>query len=453
MAVINREQIAELCTRTIQRYGIVGAAVGICYEDEVYTEGFGFNHHQYRIPVSPDTLFMVCSIAKTCTAALIMQLVEANKISLDNKVCQYLPDLCLQDMDVAQAVTIRHLLNHTGAWFGDVLHGDDRSWDKNAFQAYASKMEVCTQLAPIGQYSYNNLGYILLGAILEKVYQKTFEEVIQQELFDKLAMRETALHPYTIQTFLSAVGHTEDVEGNYKVNAVHNGRALLSIGSVFSSVRDMLRYCQAYLNQGAFNNARILEAGTVEQMLKPSAYLTEKLAWGLGWGIELGYKYPILFHTGSSPHGFSTLLVMLPEKHFALAVLTNSSSGFRLRDLLKKTLLRDLFDIDISDPTNIPQAPAQVQEYLGTYAFGVFHLTLELIAGCLTIVVHWLRPGENGQENRILILEPRAVDCIGSDRFKVRDPNMAFPHIDFIRDADGQITGLISSLRYHNRLR
>src|SRR5436853_4346191 len=106
-----------------------GVAVGLLHDGKEHVAGFGVTSLENPLAVTPDTLFQIGSITKTFTGTAAMQLVEDGKLDLDRPVREYVPDLRLADEDVAAAVTMRHLLTHTGGWEGDFIDdlgaGDD----------------------------------------------------------------------------------------------------------------------------------------------------------------------------------------------------------------------------------------------------------------------------------------------------------------------------------------
>jgi CubicO group peptidase (beta-lactamase class C family) len=103
----------------MQRFHVPGAAVGVMREGSEEIRTFGVTSIDNPLPIEPDTLFQIGSITKTITATAIMRLVDQGELELEAPVRRYLPELRLADEDVAQRVTLRHLLTHTAGWVGD----------------------------------------------------------------------------------------------------------------------------------------------------------------------------------------------------------------------------------------------------------------------------------------------------------------------------------------------
>src|ERR1044071_6967307 len=114
---IARKIIAEM-----KRLKVPGVAIGVWHRGKEYAEGFGVTSVEHPLPVTAATLFQTGSISKTFTGTMIMKLVEDGKVDLDAPVRAYLPDFKVQDSDVSERVTVRHLLTHTGGWVGDYFN-------------------------------------------------------------------------------------------------------------------------------------------------------------------------------------------------------------------------------------------------------------------------------------------------------------------------------------------
>ena len=178
----------ELCEQVVadmDRLSIPGVAVGVLAGDQELAAGFGVTSVENPLPVTPDTLFQIGSITKTFVATAVMRLVENGKLDLDMPIRTWLPDLRLFDDGVAQRVTLRHLLTHTGGWVGDYFNdfgsGDD------ALARMVAEVAKLPQLTPLGEhYSYNNAGFYLAGRVLEAVTGTPFEQAIKALVLDPL---------------------------------------------------------------------------------------------------------------------------------------------------------------------------------------------------------------------------------------------------------------------------
>src|SRR6186997_3266803 len=158
----------------------------------IYKQGVGLANMEWGIPNTPDTKFRLGSITKQFTATLTLQLVEQGKIKLDGKLSDYLPEY---RADIGSKVTIHHLLTHTS---GIPSYTDQPGFFENVsrnpykvdefVKKYASGD---LQFEPGSKYSYNNSGYFLLGAIIERITGKPYEQVLKENIFDPLGMKNT----------------------------------------------------------------------------------------------------------------------------------------------------------------------------------------------------------------------------------------------------------------------
>ena len=139
----------------------------------IYKKGFGMANMEWNIPNQPDTKFRIASVTKQFTAVLVLQLVEEGKIKLDGKITDYLTDY---RKDTGEKVTIHQLLNHTSGI------PDYKNVSSNPYSAadFVKKhVSGDLEFEPGSKYRYNNGGYSILGAIIEKVTGKTYETVLQ----------------------------------------------------------------------------------------------------------------------------------------------------------------------------------------------------------------------------------------------------------------------------------
>jgi CubicO group peptidase (beta-lactamase class C family) len=132
----------------MRRYHTPGVAVGVLRDghDEITT--FGVTSIEDPLPVQPNTLFQIGSITKTITATAVMRLVEQGRLELEAPVRRYLPDLQMADEDVAQRLTLRHLLTHTAGFVGDDF--TDTGSGDDAVARYVANVVELPQVTPLG---------------------------------------------------------------------------------------------------------------------------------------------------------------------------------------------------------------------------------------------------------------------------------------------------------------
>jgi CubicO group peptidase (beta-lactamase class C family) len=312
----------------------------------IYKKGFGLANMEWNIPNTTETRFRLGSITKQFTATLILQLVEQGKIKLDGKLSDYLPDY---RKDVGDKVTVHQLLSHTSGipsytglpgFFNDVSRNPYSVAD--FVKKYASND---LEFEPGSKFHYNNSGYFLLGAIIEKVTGQPYERVLKEKIFDQLGMKNSGYDHYATILEKRAAGYEKTPDGY--VNAPYLDMSLpYSAGSLYSTVEDL------YLWDQALYTDRLLSAQSKELMYKPNL---ENYAYGwsirnakLGTGTE---TVPSISHNGGI-NGFNTLLMRYPVQKNLIVLLDNTSQGATL-DRLSEAITNIIYN----QPYDMPKMP------------------------------------------------------------------------------------------------
>ena len=172
-----------------------GFAVGVIQDGELIHESYwGYANLEHQVQIDAVSKFYIASMSKQFTAALIGQLIEEEKISLNDSVRDYLPEL----PEVYEPVTIAHCLWHTGGVReytslllirGDDLRGQDRMAQADALALISNQANL--DFAPGTEMRYSSSGYVLLSALIEAIEGEPFRQVAQQRLFDPLGMQNT----------------------------------------------------------------------------------------------------------------------------------------------------------------------------------------------------------------------------------------------------------------------
>jgi CubicO group peptidase (beta-lactamase class C family) len=204
------EPFDEAILKIMDRHGVPGAALAIAKDGKlVFAKGFGWSDVSAGTPVRPDTLFGLASLSKSITAIGVLQLVEREKLGLDDKVFSHLkhikaPTGVKVDPRLFE-VTIRQCLNHSGGWDRNV-NGDPINWEPQISRAMRLRppispaqfisfaMSLALDFAPGTDIKYSNVGYILLGEVIAKVSGMTYERFIIDNVFKPMDIRQAALH-------------------------------------------------------------------------------------------------------------------------------------------------------------------------------------------------------------------------------------------------------------------
>ena len=358
------------------RHKVPGAQLGVLRisphsEDEIVTTSYGVLNIETRVPATTDSLFQIGSISKVWTATVAMQLVDEGLLELDAPIVEVLPELRLSDPDVTKTVTLRHLLTHTSGIDGDVFTDTGRGDD--CLEKYVDLLADAGQNHPLGAtWSYCNSGYSLIGRLIEKVTDTTWDQAMRDRLFTPLDLARTITLPEDALLHSSATGHLEH-EGELTVAPVWQlPRSLGPAGLISATAADVLTFARMHLAGGlAADGTRLLSEESTAAMAAHQADLPDKIvlgdSWGLGW-IRFGWDDQRLIGHDGNTIGQGAFLRMLPEAGLAVTLLTNGGNARDLYQDLYRELFHELSGVEMAEPF-VPPADAEVDiaPYVGTY--------------------------------------------------------------------------------------
>lgn len=316
-------QIDELMKKYYD-YGQFNGAILVAEKGKVvYAKGLGLANMEWSMPNQPDTKFRIGSITKQFTATLILQLVEEGKLKLDGKITDYLTDY---RKDTGDRVTIHHLLNHTSGIPSYTSRPDFRTAImRNPYKITDFVKQLTSgdlEFEPGSKFSYNNSGYVLLGAIIEKVTGKSYETVLTERILKPLGMTNSGYDSTSPLLPKRASGYEKRPSGY--VNAPYLDMSLpYAAGSIYSTVEDLYKWDQA-LHEG-----KILSAESRKLMFTPGLS-------NYGYGIRITdekigkseLKTKIIGH-GGGINGFNSLLTRAVDKGQTVVILDNIGQGRR----------------------------------------------------------------------------------------------------------------------------
>jgi CubicO group peptidase (beta-lactamase class C family) len=338
-----------------------GCAVGVSLDGKsVFEKGFGMADLEYDIPITPKTIFESGSVAKQFTAASIVLLSLDGKLSLDDPVRKYIPEL----PDYGSPLTIRHLLNHTGGvrdW-GSVmgLTGLGRG-DRVISQALAVDIitrQKALDFVPGSEFSYSNSGYNLLAEIVERVSKQKFAAFLQERLFKPLGMTHSSLRDdYQRIVPGRAQAYEGPLSGPWRLNMPFMN--VYGNGGILTTVGDWLKW-------NAMLDSRSMGAPLVDA-LETVGVLNDgrKITYALGLIVDQVNGFRRVSHNGATA-GYQTLLSRYPDLKLSIAIMCNSTSR-------NGPLERDIFN-EIMGPfpasaqlETVEVKPEELQKYSGLW--------------------------------------------------------------------------------------
>ena len=300
-------------------YGQFNGSVLVAERGKViYKKGFGLANREWNIPNKPNTKFRLGSITKQFTSMLLLQLVEKGKIDLQGKLSDYLP---YYRKDTGSQVTIHHLLTHSSgipSYTSIPKFFEEISRDPYPVEEFVKK--YCSgdlQFEPGARYVYNNSGYFLLGAIIEEITGKPYEDVLDENIFLPLGMKDSGYDRHGPIIPNRATGYSNSFDGY--INAPYLDMSLpYAAGSLYSTVEDL------YLWDQALYTEKLLSAKMKELMFTPHI-----ANYGYGWGIrqkslpDSEEKLTSISH-GGGINGFNTLIERLADEKHLIVLLNNT---------------------------------------------------------------------------------------------------------------------------------
>lgn len=441
------KKLSQKIVSEMKRLSIPGAAVGIWHKGREYTAGFGVTSIEHPLLVTPDTLFQVGSVSKTFTGTMLMQLAEQGKIDIDAPVRNIIQDLKLRDENVAKQVTTLHLLTHMGGWVGDYFN--DFGNGNDALAKMVKDIAKLPQVMPLGKiWSYNNAGFNIASRLIEVITGKPYEQAAQEMLFDPLGLKMSFFYPSDILfTHRFVAGHYKEGKKLHVSRPWAIGRAGNGVGGVVSTVKDLLAYARFHMGNGN----RIIKRKTLEAMRIPQANAGGRGKIGITWFINKAGPLTRYSHGGAT-HGQQAAFLFIPEKDFAITILTNSNSGGILNNNVINLALEIYFNIKPAMPKPIKISTNELKEYAGSYRIGTEAFDLKIKNNYL--MYHHIplggfpTPGTPPGP----AMPPMQMAFYDKDQTIGLDEPMKDALGDFIRDEKGQIEFFRIGGRAHKKI-
>src|SRR2546427_4819102 len=299
--------------------GSPGCALGVYRDGKIiYSKGYGLANLEENVPITPESVFDIGSTSKQFTAASILLLEERGKLSVNDDIRKYIPEL----PDYGQKITILHLLNHTSG-LRDYLtlmdlagiNTDSVTIDEDALQMVFRQKAL--NFAPGSDWLYSNTGFFLLSVIVKRVSGKTLREFAAENIFVPLEMTHTQYrddHTSLIANRAMAYDAKEK-GGGYRLNVSYFEQT--GDGAVHTSVEDLLKWDEN------FYSGQIGGEGVRAEM-QGKGKLNDGKVLDYAKGLRIAdYRGLRTVSHGGSWGGYRAELLRFPEQHFSVACLCN----------------------------------------------------------------------------------------------------------------------------------
>lgn len=309
----------------MSRQNIPGLSVAVVANNTLrWSNGYGFADLENFVPAKAGTVYRLASISKPVTAVAVMQLVERGKLDLDAPVEKYCPAFPAKQWPV----TTRHILSHLSGirhYKSEEEFASTRRYD-NIVAGLAMFKDDALLHEPGAKYTYTTFGYSVLGCAVEGASGQTFADYMREQVFKPAAMDRMRIDAIGDIILNRAQGYRRTRDGSLRNSDIADNSYKIPGGGFVSTVEDLAKFAVA------MNANTLLKKETVTQM-----YTSQKLrdgketGYGLGWELHLVEGRKIIGHSGAQQR-VSTMLQMIPDKGFAVALMTNIEDT-RLRTL------------------------------------------------------------------------------------------------------------------------
>jgi len=390
----------------MEKYGVPGASLAwVENGDLVYAKGYGYADLENQTEVDPSrTIFRVASVTKLFTSTAMMQLVDRGKINLDSDISTYLKDVGIAKQ-YDDPVTVKHLLTHTtGLDNSDI---NDATWEVKDIKTAEEFLRERSpyQAYPPGKiWRYSNFNMLLVGYIIERLSGLPYEEYVRKNILQPLGMGLSSLDqplPGELQPYVAKAYDFNDGKFDIVPQDYSN---VVAAGGLYTTAEDIAKFMLTHLNGGEILSDSVMNFMHRQQFAYPGQILGHALGfredfyglkrWNYGMQRTIG-------HTGSRP-GFSSELVLLPDRNTGLFITANSRNGsFRyyvIAEILSKYYPGEPLDLSNSEVKH--DSAAIPGDLSGTYQAVDFPRgTLEKFGGF--IVPRFCRKVSVGQDLKI----------------------------------------------------
>lgn len=320
----------------MERFHLPSYSASVYDGGTTYSVSGGYADLEKKVPADENKLYAIGSCTKSFTAGAICTLCDQGLLNLDDTVRQYIPEFEMFDSYVSEHLTVRDMLCHRCG-----LPRHELSW--------YSRLDVLSETDIIKMFrylrpnkpfryawQYNNQMYALAGFLIERITGKTWQQVVRENIWEPLGIKRAAFGPEEAK----AMGdcsvpylYDEEKKTPYAIRHADIG-AMGSAGCIYMATSELVKWDEMLLHHGLYQGKQIISEKlcremTSPQMLRPESFDPEEMrpyisnqAYGLGLMTEV-FEGRRLIHHGGHIDGFMADMSQLPEKDFAIAVLTN----------------------------------------------------------------------------------------------------------------------------------
>ncbi|MFX0078839.1 MAG: serine hydrolase [Candidatus Hermodarchaeota archaeon] len=349
-----------------EREDPLGLSIALTNEREIiWAHGFGVTDHTRTERVTAETLFSSQSMGKCFTATAFLILASKGVVNLDDSICEYYPDFRINTIhgipkeEIAK-ITFRRLLSHRAGLTHEALVGNNYDYTPCSFEEHIQSIGEGWLKSPVGsELSYSNLGYDLTGYVMGLIRNKSFREVMADELFYPLEITNAT---FEIEQALKR-SFAKGYDGLFAYPAVQI--PMLGAGGLFISALDVAKLISFHLRKGKIGQKQLIRPDLLEEMYTPQYLEAHEFGYGFGlYSVEKIAHATAYGHAGGG-YGYQTNMLWLPEHQVGVVVLSNNMKHSRVGSIARKALELMVKDSAKRETKHIPHE--LLPRFTGTY--------------------------------------------------------------------------------------
>jgi len=325
----------------------------------VFRKAYGAADVAAKTAMTPGTVLRLGSITKQFTAVAILMLAEEGKLALNDPITRFFPDYPTQ----GKVITVEHLLTHTSgivSYTGKPGYVATMGKDFTVAQMIDGFRNDPLEFEPGTKFNYNNSGYFLLGAIIERVSGTSYASFLEQRIFTPLGMKDTAYEGVERSNAPRAIGYSAQEKGFAPAQPLSMSQPYAA-GALVSTVDDLAKW------DAAIASGKLLKPASWKMAFTPYKLNPEESTdYGYGWGVGKLQGTPTVDH-GGGINGFRTHALRLPEQKIFVAVLSNADSGNANPEVLAKKAAALAMGKPFMEPKEVKLDAKAIDAFVGVY--------------------------------------------------------------------------------------
>ncbi|MBE2180691.1 MAG: serine hydrolase [Chthoniobacterales bacterium] len=333
-AGVDEASLEQICRWALEEYKVPGTAVAVVRDGKpFFAAGFGVRDLDSGEPVTEDTIFQLASVSKTFAAAAVAAMVDEGKLQWEQPAAEVLPSFAMHEAYATRWVNARDFLVHRAGFpgfFGDLFDHLGYSRPDIIHRIRFVKPGYSFRDHP----EYSNIGFFLAGEMAAAAAGAPFDEIVRSRIFEPLGMKRSGVASVLFSDDDNISRSHAGKEGSLRVVPSNLSAVFIAAGGLASSASDLSDYLVMLANGGESGGRRILSPEAVHAIFEPVIAEEPGFAefppidgnsgfdYTPGWGVY-HYNGLRILEKGGALDGIRTILVLVPQKKFGIAVLAN----------------------------------------------------------------------------------------------------------------------------------